>query len=469
MVVMAKVKKAYFCSACGHEAAQWMGKCPACGEWNTFTEEVISRGGDKKLSAPFGRPMSKPVPVNEIEEMPHRRVMLSSGEVNRVLGGGLVKGSLILLGGEPGIGKSTLALQLALGSGGLTTLYVSGEESPQQIKMRANRLGESGGNCLVFPETLLEDIIAQAEEHRPDVVVIDSIQTIYSSAIDSSPGSVSQVRECASMLLKYAKTTGTSVVIIGHITKDGSIAGPKILEHIVDVVLQFEGDSNNVYRILRGIKNRFGATFEIGVFEMRGDGLAEVANPSEILLSHYDEPLSGIAVGAAADGIRPYLIEVQSLVSNAAYGTPQRSATGYDLRRLNMLLAVLEKRVGMKMFSKDVFLNFAGGFKVSDTGLDLAVVAAVISSYFDRPLAEGVCCAGEIGLSGEVRPAPRTMQRINEAARLGFRKIIVSGYFKDNSPMPKNIEVVHVNRIDQLPRAMFGFSQMENGKLEMED
>ncbi len=425
------------------------------GQMTQLTLDVVVSRGDKK-AASFGRPASRPVRVREIEETPHRRVMLSGGEVNRVLGGGLVEGSLILLGGEPGIGKSTLALQLALGSKGLTTLYVSGEESPQQIKMRADRLGESGGECLVFTETLLEDIIAQAEEHRPDVVVIDSIQTIYSAAIDSSPGSVSQVRECASMLLKYAKTTGTSVVIIGHITKDGSIAGPKILEHIVDVVLQFEGDSNNVYRILRGIKNRFGATFEIGVFEMRGEGLAEVDNPSEILLSHYDEPLSGIAVGAAADGIRPYLIEVQALVGNAAYGTPQRSATGYDFRRLNMLLAVLEKRVGMKMFSKDVFLNFAGGFKVSDTGLDLAVVSAVISSYFDRPVAEGVCCAGEIGLSGEIRPAPRTMQRISEAARLGFRKIIVSGYFKDSSPLPKGIEVVRVNRIDQLPRALFG-------------
>lgn len=451
---MAKVKKAYFCTSCGYESSKWLGKCPSCNEWNTFTEEIISRGNEKQ-AASFGRTAAKPQPVREIEEIPHRRIKLAGDELNRVLGGGMVKGSLVLLGGEPGIGKSTLALQVALHSEGLKTLYVSGEESPQQIKMRANRLGEGEGECLVYSETLLEDILIQIEENRPDLVVIDSIQTIYSQAIESSAGSVSQIRECASMLLKYAKTSGTSVIMIGHITKDGAIAGPKVLEHIVDVVLQFEGDNNNVYRILRGIKNRFGATFEIGVYEMREEGLAEVANPSDILLSHYDQPLSGIAVGAAVDGIRPYLIEVQSLVSNAAYGTPQRSATGYDARRLNMLLAVLEKRVGMKMFSKDVFLNFAGGFRVSDTGLDLAVVSAVISSYFDRPLAEGVCCAGEIGLSGEIRPAPRTQERISEAARHGFRRIVVSGYVKDKNVKHKNIDVVYVNRVDQLPKAIF--------------
>ncbi len=335
-------------------------------------------------------------------------------------------------------------------------LYVSGEESPQQIKMRASRIGSAGDNCLVYSETLLENIVAQIEELHPDIVIIDSIQTVYTDIIDSSAGSVSQIRECAATLLKYAKGSGTSIFIIGHITKDGNIAGPKILEHIVDVVLQFEGDGNNVYRILRGIKNRFGATFEIGVFEMRQEGLVEVDNPSKILLSHYDTPLSGIAVGAAVDGIRPYLIETQALVCNAAYGTPQRSTTGYDARRMNMLLAVLEKRVGMKMFTKDVFLNFAGGFKIADTGLDLAVVAAVISSYFDRPLAEGVCCAGEIGLSGEVRPAPRSEQRIAEAARLGFRRIVVSGYLHKDMPRPpKGIEVVYVSRIDELPAAIF--------------
>lgn len=456
---MAKVKKAYFCTACGYEAPKWLGKCPSCGEWNTFTEEVVGHGDDRGQLTYERQTASRPMPVGEIEETVHRRLDLGSTEVNRVLGGGMVQGSLVLLGGEPGIGKSTIALQLAMRSNGLRTLYVSGEESPQQIKMRAMRLESGNGECLVYAETLLENIIRQAETVKPDLMVIDSIQTIYSQVLESSPGSVSQIRECAAILLKYAKTTGTSILLIGHITKDGTIAGPKVLEHIVDVVLQFEGDGNNVYRILRGIKNRFGATYEIGVFEMRGDGLAEVANPSEILLSHYDEPLSGIAVGAAADGIRPYLIEVQALVSGAAYGTPQRSATGFDVRRLNMLLAVLEKRVGMKMYQKDVFLNFAGGFKVADTGLDLAVAAAVLSSYFDRPLAEGVCCAGEIGLSGEVRPAPRTYQRILEAARLGFNRIVVSAYYKDQAALPKGIRVVKVGRIDQLGKAIFIFEE----------
>lgn len=433
-----------------------MGKCPACGEWNTFSEEVVSHGDQSRTEwQPSGRTASRPVPVSEIEDVPHQRMDLGCPETNRVLGGGMVKGALVLLGGEPGIGKSTLALQIALHSAGLKTLYVSGEESPQQIKMRATRLEGGDGECLVYSETLLEDIIRQAEAVRPDLLVIDSIQTIYSQVLESSPGSVSQIRECAAMLLKYAKTTGTSVILIGHITKDGTIAGPKVLEHIVDVVLQFEGDGNNVYRILRGIKNRFGATYEIGVFEMRGDGLAEVANPSEILLTHYDEPLSGIAVGAAADGIRPYLIEVQSLVSAAAYGTPQRSSTGFDIKRLNMLLAVLEKRMGMKMYQKDVFLNFAGGFKVSDTGLDIAVAAAIVSSYFDRPLAEGVCCAGEIGLSGEVRPAPRTYQRILEASRLGFGTIVVSAYYSDVAKLPGDIRIVRIGRVDQLPGAIF--------------
>ena len=308
---------------------------------------------------------------------------------------------------------------------------------------------------MVYPETLLEHIVAQIEELRPDLVVIDSIQTVYTGLLESSAGSVSQIRECAATLLKYAKGTGTPIFIIGHITKDGTIAGPKVLEHIVDVVLQFEGDNNYTYRILRGIKNRFGATFEIGVFEMLDAGLREVDNPSEILLTHYDEPLSGISVGAAADGVRPYLIEVQALVSGAAYGTPQRSATGYDARRMNMLLAVLEKRLGMKMFQKDVFLNFAGGFRVADPGLDLAVVAAVISSYFDRPIAEGVCCAAEVGLSGEIRPAPRTEQRISEAARLGFKRIVVSGYLAQSARRPKGIEIVAVNRVGELPKALF--------------
>ena len=363
--------------------------------------------------------------------------------------------ALVLLGGEPGIGKSTLSLQIALADNGLKTLYVSGEESAEQIKMRADRIGIGNDACMVYSETLLENIMAQLEEQRPDLVIIDSIQTIYTDLVESSAGSVSQIRECAATLLKYAKGSGTSIFIIGHITKEGAIAGPKILEHIVDVVLQFEGDNNQVYRILRGIKNRFGATFEIGVFEMLDAGLRPVGNPSEILLTHYDAPLSGIAVGASVDGIRPYLIEVQALVSNAAYGTPQRTATGFDYKRMSMLLAVLEKRVGMKMYTKDVFLNFAGGFKVADPGLDLAIIAAVISSYYDRPIGEGICCAGEVGLSGEVRPAPRTEQRISEAARLGFRRIVVSGYLPKGAKRPKGIEVVAINSIDQLPRALF--------------
>ena len=452
---MAKIKKAYFCRECGYESPKWLGRCPACGEWNTFTEEVIAKASSVSAAVAVNAPQSVPQRVSEIKPSTHQRLDMCNAEVNRVLGGGLVPGSLVLLGGEPGIGKSTLSLQLALTAHGLRTLYVSGEESAEQIGMRAERLGIGNEECYIYAETLLENILLQIEQQKPDVVVIDSIQTIFTQTIDSSAGSVSQIRECAASLLKYAKTTGTSIFIIGHITKDGTIAGPKILEHIVDVVLQFEGDGNNVYRILRGIKNRFGATFEIGVFEMLDSGLRAVENPSEILLSHYDEPLSGIAVGASVDGVRPYLIEVQALVTNAAYGTPQRNATGYDSRRMSMLLAVLEKRVGMKMYQKDVFLNFAGGFRVADTGLDLSIVAVVISSYYDRAILDGICCAGEVGLSGEVRPAPRSEQRISEAARLGFKKIIVSGFLRKNIKTPKGIEVIYINNIGELPPALF--------------
>ena len=452
---MAKVKKAYFCRECGFEAPKWLGRCPSCGEWNTFTEEIIAKSSSSSVAVAAAATTTPPQRVSEIERSSHKRLDLHNAEVNRVLGGGLVPGSLVLLGGEPGIGKSTLSLQIALTNHSLKTLYVSGEESAEQIGMRAERLGIGNEECYIYSETSLENILTQMNEYRPDVVVIDSIQTIFTDTVDSSAGSVSQIRECAAALLKYAKTTGTSIFIIGHITKDGTIAGPKILEHIVDVVLQFEGDGNNIYRILRGIKNRFGATFEIGVFEMLDNGLRAVENPSEILLSHYEEPLSGIAVGASVDGIRPYLIEVQALVSNAAYGTPQRNATGYDPRRMGMLLAVLEKRVGMKMFQKDVFLNFAGGFRVADPGLDLAIVSAVISSYYDRPIADGVCCAGEIGLSGEVRPAPRTEQRISEAARLGFKAIVVSGYITKSLKAPKGLRIISINNIMELPKAMF--------------
>ena len=449
------MKRAYFCSSCGYETPKWLGKCPSCGEWNTITEHVVAKESSSVSSRLTSVPHVEPRKVQDIEEHTTVRVDVGIAEVNRVLGGGMVPGSLILLGGEPGIGKSTLSLQLALTDNGLRTLYVSGEESAEQIKMRATRLGIRNQECTVFTETLLENIVAQIEELRPDVVIIDSIQTISTDLVESSAGSVTQIRECAATLLKVAKSLGIAVFIIGHITKEGSIAGPKILEHIVDVVLQFEGDGNHTYRILRGIKNRFGATYEIGVFEMREEGLREVANPSEILLSHYDEPLAGTAVGAAVDGMRPYLIEVQALVSGAAYGTPQRSTTGFDQRRLNMLLAVLEKRVGMKMFQKDVFLNFAGGFKIADTGMDLAVVAAIVSSYYDRALMEGVCCAGEIGLSGEVRPAPRTEQRIAEAARLGFKRIVVSSFVEKSIKKRKDIEVVYISSIEQLPKALF--------------
>ena len=415
----------------------------------TVAPSKASKGGSVVASQP-------PVRVDQVVRPEFERINMGIAEVNRVLGGGLVPGSFILLGGEPGIGKSTLSLQLALSDNGLKTLYVSGEESASQIKIRADRIGGANSECYIYSDTCLENIIAQIEAMQPGLVVIDSIQTIYTDTVESTAGSVSQIRECAGVLLKYAKSLNIPVIIIGHITKEGSIAGPKILEHMVDVVLQFEGDDNNIYRILRGAKNRFGATFEIGVFEMRADGLRQVDNPSEILLGHYEEPLSGVSVGAAVDGIRPYLIETQALVSNATFGTPQRTATGYDHRRLSMLLAILEKRVGMKLSSKDVFLNFAGGFRVADTGLDLSIAAAVVSSYFDKPLADGVCCAGEIGLSGEVRPAARLEQRISEAERLGFRRIVVSGYnARKQNFATRNIEVVYINRVDELPRAVF--------------
>ena len=459
---MAEAKKAYVCRECGYDAPKWLGKCPSCGAWNTFDELVVAKKGSSVAAAVTSSavPKAKPQKVQDIKTGETKRIDVGQSEVNRVLGGGLVPGSVILVGGEPGIGKSTLALQLALAENGLRTLYVSGEESAEQIKMRAERLGIHNEECVIYTETLLENIVAQCEAIKPDMVVVDSIQTIYTDLVDASAGSVSQIRECASTLLKYAKGSGTPIFIIGHITKEGTIAGPKVLEHIVDVVLQFEGDGNNTYRILRGIKLRLGATFGIGVFGMLEKGLRSVENPSEVLLSHYDEPPSGIAVAATVDGIRPYLLEVQALVSQAAYGTPQRNATGYDSRRMNMLLAILEKRVGLKMFQKDVFLNFAGGFKVSDPGLDLAVVAAVLSSYFDRPINDGLALAGEIGLSGEVRPAPRTEQRISEAARLGFKKIVVSGYASLPTKKIKGIEVARINTVSELARHLF--SEAEN-------
>jgi DNA repair protein RadA/Sms len=455
---MAKVKTSYVCQNCGAESAKWVGRCPSCGEWNTYVEERVSQSKQRHGLVDISR-SATPKPLKEIESSNERRINTGIEELNRILGGGLVSGSLVLLGGEPGIGKSTLALQMALKLNHLKVLYVSGEESARQVKLRANRLTNGESDCLILNETLLDNILTQAQNTEPDLLVIDSIQTLYTDTIDSSPGSVSQVRECAVALLRYAKTTGIPVILIGHITKDGSIAGPKVLEHIVDVVLQFEGDSNYLYRILRSIKNRFGSTSELGIFEMQAVGLIEVPNPSEILLSHRDEGLSGVAISATMDGSRPFLIETQALVSTAAYGTPQRSSTGYDTRRLNMLLAVLEKRAGFKLATKDVFLNLAGGLKVTDPALDMAVVAAVLSSNFDLPITSSVCFSGEVGLSGEIRQVSRVDQRVAEAAKLGFEKIYISKYsLKDEGKFVKNIELVRVSKIEELVRALFGKS-----------
>ncbi len=455
---MAKVKKAYFCQSCGAESAKWLGRCPSCGEWNTLVEELVSKpiAAAKGISAGTSRPML----IDDVEMEQIARINMGSREMNRILGGGLVPGSLVLIAGEPGIGKSTLSLQLALNRSELKTLYVSGEESVQQIKLRAERLGGSGSGCYLLSETNLESILVQAKALEPDMIVVDSIQTLFSERVESSPGSVSQIRECAVQLLKYAKETSTPIFLIGHITKDGTIAGPKVLEHIVDVVLQFEGDSNYLYRILRSVKNRFGSTAEIGIFEMLGSGLREVENPSEILISHHNESLSGVAIAATIDGIRPFLIETQGLVSTAAYGVPQRSTTGFDVRRMNMLLAVLEKRAGFRLAAKDVFLNIAGGLKVIDPAIDLAVVSAVLSSNLDIPIPLGCCFSAEVGLTGEIRPVPHIDQRIAEAARLGFKRIFVSGYnHKISASASKGIEVVTVGRMEELMRKLFGKEQ----------
>ena len=455
---MSKVKKAWFCSHCGAESTKWLGRCPACGEWNTYAEEIISSPGKQE---PFS-PHSKAVPIREISMASQERIMLNNAELDRILGGGLVPGSLVLIGGEPGIGKSTLSLQIALHSPHLKTLYVSGEESARQIRMRAERLapapaGDDGrDNCLVLCETMLENILGQAREMQPGLLIIDSIQTVYSQQLDPSPGSVTQVRECAAIVLRFAKETHTPVILVGHITKEGSIAGPKVLEHIVDVVLQFEGDNTHTYRILRSMKNRYGSTSELAIFEMTQHGLLQVDNPSRILIPMHDENLSGIAVAAMLDGTRPFLIETQALVSTAAYGTPQRSATGFDTRRMNMLLAVLEKRAGFRLAAKDVFLNMAGGLKVSDPAVDLAVASAILSSAFDLAVSPKWCFAAEVGLSGEIRPVAHLERRIAEADRLGFEKIFISGY---NSPahIPKGtrMEIEKVTGMGPLSRKIF--------------
>ncbi len=464
---MAKVKKAWFCSSCGNESPKWMGKCPACGEWNSMVEEIVSKASEStqtsRNSSLLQSMNTKPQPLTQIETGGESRVILSSygsnshtvggaeeslSELDKVLGGGLVRGSIILIGGEPGIGKSTLSLQIPLLCKSLKTLYVSGEESARQIKMRAQRLGGEHDNCFVLAETLLENILLRAKEAKPDLLIVDSIQTIYSQNIESSAGSVSQVRECAASLLRFAKETNTPVILIGHITKDGTLAGPKVLEHIVDVVLQFEGDTRHAYRILRSIKNRFGSTAELAVYEMSGSGLKEILNPSEMFMPMQGENLSGIAVSAMLDGARPFLIEIQALVSSAAYGTPQRSATGFDVRRMNMLLAVLEKRVGFKLAQKDVFLNVAGGLKVSDPACDLAIIAAILSSNFDMPLSSRSAFAAEVGLSGEIRPVSQVEKRIIESARLGFKKIFISSFSKVPSELEGVVKVDGVAKIE---------------------
>ena len=453
-----KTKTVWFCKSCGNESPKWMGRCPACGEWNTMVEETVATGKKASVADRVPGAGQKPLPLSEIDSSVENRISLNNDEVDRILGGGLVEGSLVLIGGEPGIGKSTLSLQIPLNCPNLKTLYVTGEESARQVKLRASRIGGDDANCLIYSETLMENIIAEAKAIMPDLMVVDSVQTMFSQNVESSPGSVTQIKETAAMLLRFAKETGVPVILIGHITKEGSIAGPKILEHIVDVVLQFEGDNRGAYRLLRSIKNRFGSTSELAVFEMTGKGLREVSNPSEMLIPMHEEGLSGVAVSAMLDGTRPFLIEVQSLVSTAAYGTPQRSATGFDVRRLNMLLAVLEKRAGFKLSIKDVFLNMAGGLKVSDPACDLAVIAAVLSSNFDFAIPSDVCFAGEIGLSGEIRPVAQTDRRIIEAARLGFKRVFVSSFTALDGLEEqgvRGIEVVKVADVPALCRALF--------------
>ena len=455
---MAKVKSVFVCQNCGAESAKWIGKCHSCGEWNSFVEEVALSKTKSSVSAAFtSSEKSKPFPLSEIRVDDLPRIDIGNNELNRVLGGGLVPGAMVLVGGEPGIGKSTLVLQMALHMPQSKILYVSGEESPQQIKLRGERVYQgSTDHCLIVSETSLERILTHTQNISPDILIIDSVQTLQTERVESAPGSVSQVRECTSGLLRFSKERNLPVILIGHINKEGSLAGPKVLEHMVDVVLQFEGDRNHMYRILRAIKNRFGSTDEIGIFEMQQSGLREVQNPSELLLSQHDTAMSGISVAAATEGMRPFLIEVQALTSSAAYGTPQRSSTGFDTRRLNMLLAVLEKRAGFKLSAKDVFLNIAGGLKVNDPGIDLAVVSSILSSNLDMALPTDICLAGEVGLSGEIRPVTRIGQRVGEAAKLGFKSIIVPVYHKGVDFSLYDIEVKQVSKIEEAFRLLFG-------------
>lgn len=458
---MSKIKTAFFCSNCGYESPKWSGKCPSCGSWNTFIEEVIHKDVSQKEKQwkpeDVKNGSSKTIALNEIKSSEQDRIITGDAELNRVLGGGIVPGSLVLVAGEPGIGKSTLFLQNALQLKSITTLYISGEESEQQIKLRADRLKIQNDNFYLLTETLTQTIFQEIKKLKPDLVIVDSIQTIQSPYIDSSPGSVSQIRETTSEFQRFAKDMNIPVFLIGHITKDGSIAGPKILEHMVDTVLQFEGDRHYAYRILRTLKNRFGSTAELGIYEMASDGMRGVNNPSDILLSQKDEQLSGIAIAATIEGMRPLLIEVQALVTQSVYGTPQRTVTGFDLRRLQLLLAVLEKRGGFHFGVKDVFLNIAGGLKVEDPSIDLAVLCALLSSYEDIPLPYNICFAGEVGLSGEIRAVNRIEQRIAEAEKLGFEKIIVSKYTqKAINQQSFNIEVIQMARVEEVYSYLFG-------------
>lgn len=451
-----KVKTVWFCTECGNEAPKWMGQCPACGAWNTMVEEKVATGAAKKNDShrAVAGSGNAPVKLSEVSSDSQERISLRLPEVDRLLGGGLVKGSLVLVGGEPGIGKSTLSLQIPLLNPELNVLYATGEESVNQVKMRAQRIGGDHNSCYIYSETQIEEIIKEAQRLKPDLLIVDSVQTMFAAALEGSPGSVSQVRECAALLLRFAKESNTPVILIGHITKEGSIAGPKVLEHIVDVVLQFEGENRGAYRLLRGIKNRFGSTSELAVFEMTGTGLREITNPSEMLIPMHEEGLSGVAVAAMLDGTRPFLIETQALASSAAYGTPQRSATGFDQRRLNMLLAVLERRAGFRLGQKDVFINMAGGLKVTDPACDMAVICAVLSSNFDMPISSDICFAGEVGLSGEIRPVGQTDRRITEAARLGFKKIYVSKYAAVDH-VTDDIQVIKVADVPELVRNLF--------------
>lgn len=455
---MAKNKIVYVCTNCGYDSPKWNGRCPNCGEWNTFTEEVVHKETSSSLRKGYSQPVSSaPVRLGEIDVREDSRISMCDEELDRVLGGGLVRGSLVLLGGEPGIGKSTLVLQTVLHLKDEKVLYVSGEESASQLKLRANRLSPTGDNCLIYCETSLDNIFESIRNTAPSVVIIDSIQTIMTEDVESSPGSVSQIRECATRILKFAKETNISFIIIGHINKEGSIAGPKILEHIVDTVIQFEGDQHYVYRILRSIKNRFGSTSEIGIYEMRQNGLRRVSNPSELLLSEDYGSVSGVSVAAAMEGVRPFLIETQALVSSAVYGTPQRSSTGFDIRRMNMLLAVLEKRVGFKLAQKDVFLNIAGGIKVSDPAIDLSVISSILSSNMDVEIERGMALAGEVGLSGEIRPVNRIEQRISEAQKLGFSRIVIPRSNMQGIDADKfNITISPVRKVEEAFRILFG-------------